>query len=249
VTDRANTAADAAAPARADVASPVRASAGADGPSATAADAGAPGDAPADAGAPARAEVRARSFVHVEMTTAADPRFAALVAATEVDLAVRYQAAEPIVPLKLDHIVEAVLAVVDGEPVGCVALAVPPDRVADPDAAPGTPVGASSSMVPDQLMLGEVKRLYVTPQARRRGVARALIREVEARAARRGLTALVLETGTAQPEAMALYESLGFHQIANYSSYADDPRSRCYAKSSGRVAGLGAENTRFGPQT
>jgi ribosomal protein S18 acetylase RimI-like enzyme len=190
------------------------------------------------------------------MTTASDPRFAALVAATEVDLAVRYQAAEPIAPLKPDHVVEAILACVDGDPVGCVALAVPPDRPADPSAAPVAMGGASSSTAPDQTTLGEVKRLYVTPDARRCGIARALIREVEARAATRGLAALVLETGTAQPEAMALYESLGFHQIANYSAYADDPRSRCYAKHLRdpapsplrRVSPLGAETGRSGPQ-
>jgi ribosomal protein S18 acetylase RimI-like enzyme len=81
------------------------------------------------------------------------------------------------------------------------------------------------------MTLGEVKRLYVDPDGRRRGIARALMGEVEARAARRGLVALVLETGTAQPEALALYESLGYHEIATCGHYPDDPRSRCYAKS------------------
>jgi GNAT superfamily N-acetyltransferase len=168
--------------------------------------------------------------VTFESTTVSDPRFVALADAAVADIAVRYESDEPMIPLRADHMVEVILACVAGQPVGCASLAVPPDTVADPSAAPGTEGGPASSEVPDQMTLGEVKRLYVAPEARRRGVARTLMRELETRAVQRGLAAMVLETGTAQPEALALYESLGFHLIAYYGHYAEDPRSRCYAK-------------------
>jgi ribosomal protein S18 acetylase RimI-like enzyme len=59
--------------------------------------------------------------------------------------------------------------------------------------------------------LVEVKHLYVATTARRRGVASALMDAFEAEAARRGAL-IVLETGTRQPEAIALYERRGYRQ-------------------------------------
>jgi GNAT superfamily N-acetyltransferase len=164
-----------------------------------------------------------------ESATLTDPRFAALEAEALTEIALRYETDEPMLPLQADHMVEILVASVEGQAVGCAGLLVPPYMLADPDAL-GTGLGSVSSGIPDQMMLGEVKRLFVAPGARRLGVARALMRQLEARAVARGLAAIVLETGTAQPEALALYESLGFHQIANYGIYPDDPRSRCYAK-------------------
>ena len=76
--------------------------------------------------------------------------------------------------------------------------------------------------------IGEIKRMYVVPHARGRGLARRLLRELVAHAENRGLDELWLETGTAQPEAMALYESEGFQAIAPYGQYKDEPESRCY---------------------
>jgi GNAT superfamily N-acetyltransferase len=57
---------------------------------------------------------------------------------------------------------------------------------------------------------GEIKRLWVHQDRRGTGVARALMGEIEAVARRLGYTSLRLETGSRQPEAMALYESLGW---------------------------------------
>ena len=80
---------------------------------------------------------------------------------------------------------------------------------------------------------GEVKRMYVAPEARRRGVSRAVLRELEGRARVIGYTRLVLETGTMQPEAIALYESEGYTRIAGYGFYRNESRSRCYGKDIG----------------
>ena len=53
--------------------------------------------------------------------------------------------------------------------------------------------------------VGEVKRMFVRPGWRGRGVARRLLAELESRAAGRGLLRMRLETGRQQPEAIALY--------------------------------------------
>lgn len=76
----------------------------------------------------------------------------------------------------------------------------------------------------------EVKRMYVSPSARGRGLARAVLAHLEATAAEAGAHAMVLETGTAQPEAIALYESCGYTRIADFGHYAWSPSSRCYGK-------------------
>ena len=63
--------------------------------------------------------------------------------------------------------------------------------------------------------------MYVVPGARRTGVARAVLREVEAEGRRRGYRELRLETGVKQPEAIALYQSSGFELIPCWDTYAD----------------------------
>jgi GNAT superfamily N-acetyltransferase len=78
--------------------------------------------------------------------------------------------------------------------------------------------------------IGEVKRMYVVPAARRTGVARAVLAEVEAEARRRGYREIRLETGLKQPEAIALYQSAGFELIPCWGMYAEAPLSRCFAK-------------------
>jgi putative acetyltransferase len=77
---------------------------------------------------------------------------------------------------------------------------------------------------------GEIKRMYVLPESRRRGISRVVLEELEARARAIGYSRLVLETGTRQPEAIALYESAGYEAIEPYGFYKTAPMSRCYAK-------------------
>lgn len=77
--------------------------------------------------------------------------------------------------------------------------------------------------------------MYVSPTAQRRGLARRMLAHLEVSAAATGVQAMVLETGTAQPEAMALYESAGYVPIAGFGHYRDSPLSRCF----GRVLPLG----------
>ncbi|MDZ7651576.1 MAG: GNAT family N-acetyltransferase [Burkholderiaceae bacterium] len=77
----------------------------------------------------------------------------------------------------------------------------------------------------------EVRRMFVTQEARNRGVARAVLQRIEAHARSEGFQRLVLETGNRQMPAMRLYESSGFARIPAFGEYANDPTSVCYAKS------------------
>jgi len=81
-----------------------------------------------------------------------------------------------------------------------------------------------------RLRAAEVKRMYVVPAARGHGHARAMLAHLERTALLAGADAIVLETGTAQPEAMALYTSSGYQSIDKFGYYADSPRSRCFGK-------------------
>ena len=81
----------------------------------------------------------------------------------------------------------------------------------------------------------EVKRMYVAPAARRGGLARLMLAHLEATARTAGADVVLLETGTAQPEAMALYESSGYERIEPFGYYRAHPSNRCY----GRVLGAG----------
>lgn len=101
-----------------------------------------------------------------------------------------------------------VVAWIEGKAVGCGAIKAMKGR-------PGT---------------GEVKRMYTAPSARRRGVGRVVLRRLEEIAAELGYQRLQLETGTAQPEAIRLYEADGWHRIAPYGFYKDSPLSVCFAK-------------------
>jgi putative acetyltransferase len=78
---------------------------------------------------------------------------------------------------------------------------------------------------------GEVKRMYVVPAARRGGVGRRLIAELEQHARRLNLHRLVLETGEQQPESIGLYERAGFARVPCFGEYAGCPASVCMGKS------------------
>jgi GNAT superfamily N-acetyltransferase len=79
----------------------------------------------------------------------------------------------------------------------------------------------------------EIKRMYVAPSARSRGVGRRILDELETIAHQLGASRLVLETGVRQPEALALYTHAGFTTIPLFGNYALAPHpelSVCMAK-------------------
>ena len=67
----------------------------------------------------------------------------------------------------------------------------------------------------------EVKRMWTSPDHRRRGLAAAVLAELESVARELGYRTVRLETGHAQPEALALYRRLGYREIGNYGRYAN----------------------------
>jgi putative acetyltransferase len=73
---------------------------------------------------------------------------------------------------------------------------------------------------------GEVKRIYIRPQARGLRLGRAVLRRLEEDARQSGLTLLRLETGIFQPEALSLFFAEGFVRCAAFADYsAQDPFS------------------------
>lgn len=69
----------------------------------------------------------------------------------------------------------------------------------------------------------EIKRMYTVPQARGRGIARAILAAVEDSARAYGRTRVILEAGHRQPEAIALYRSAGYEEIPNFGFYREQP--------------------------
>lgn len=78
---------------------------------------------------------------------------------------------------------------------------------------------------------GEIKRMYVQPAMRGKGMARQLMQTLEQAARDAGCPEMVLETGPSQPEALALYERHGFQRCSPYGGYPDDPFSVFMRKS------------------
>jgi putative acetyltransferase len=76
----------------------------------------------------------------------------------------------------------------------------------------------------------EIKRMYVNPESRGTGVARALLRALEDAARGRGWTTLRLETGPGQPDAIRFYEREGYKEIPLFGSYVDSDVSVCFER-------------------
>ncbi|WP_431926579.1 GNAT family N-acetyltransferase [Micromonospora wenchangensis] len=77
---------------------------------------------------------------------------------------------------------------------------------------------------------GELKRMYVRPAYRGRGIARQLLSALEELAFQRGHSVLCLETGSYLPAAIGLYTSCGYQPIPVYGEYVHNPYSVCFAK-------------------
>ncbi|MCW5772131.1 MAG: GNAT family N-acetyltransferase [Rhodospirillaceae bacterium] len=92
----------------------------------------------------------------------------------------------------------------------------------------GVPAGCGGIQFYDGF--GELKRMYVRPAFRGRGLGRAMFDHLERRGRAEGCSLLRLETGVHQHEAIALYERAGFRRIAPFPPYRPDPVSLCYEK-------------------
>lgn len=129
---------------------------------------------------------------------------------------------------------QAELRGIDGRgdigPVRVGAMFEPPDGVfLVARAEDGAPLGCGGVARFDETR-GELKRMYVVPEARGRGIGRELLVALEAEARALGYQGLVLETGTAQEAAIGLYASFGYAPIPCYGPYAGQAVSRCFEK-------------------
>ena len=93
----------------------------------------------------------------------------------------------------------------------------------------GIPVGCGAVRMLDD-GTAEIKRMYVAPAFRQRGVARRVLETLEREARELGLTRLMLETGTRQPEAIALYESAGYVARGPFGEYDASPLNMFFEK-------------------
>ncbi|KPV60592.1 GCN5 family acetyltransferase [Paenibacillus sp. A3] len=83
---------------------------------------------------------------------------------------------------------------------------------------------------PLDVQAAELKRIFVDPSSRNKGIASSILSFLEQEAARAGFTSLLLETGPMQPESIALYKKFGFIDIDPFGEYADCPSSICMEK-------------------
>jgi putative acetyltransferase len=94
----------------------------------------------------------------------------------------------------------------------------------------GAPVGCGAVRALDD-ETAELKRMYVSPTVRGKGLGRRLVDALEAEARALGVRRLVLETGTRQHAAIALYRATGFHPIPLFGEYLRSPdTSLCLGK-------------------
>ena len=109
------------------------------------------------------------------------------------------------------------------------AVADGPDGDDCHDTHDGQPL-ACGALRPLDDTTAEVRRMFVTAAARRRGLASLILRALEARAQALGYARLLLETGHRQGPAIALYQARGFTPIAPFGEHVGDPTSVCFTK-------------------
>lgn len=148
--------------------------------------------------------------MNLVFTNGEDPHF--LMLCTQLDeeldqLAGGASKREPYLPLNsLEQMHDVVLAYEQGKAVGCCAFRV---------------YGGETA---------ELKRLFVKPEYRGRGLSKLLVEALEQRARRKGFQKMILETGEPLRAAIGLYCSMGFSKMENYGPYRNLPDSICMKK-------------------
>jgi len=171
------------------------------------------------AGAPALREPdRAVAGVDIRDEPLDSPVAQQLIAELNAELSRDYKPEERFHSLAAEEVAEGagafVVAWLDGEPAGCGAV-----RMLH---APG--------LARESGAVAELKRMYVRPPLRGRGLSRQILTELEARAAALGATTVVLETGVYQPAAIRLYETSGYANVPRFGPYVASPTSVCFEK-------------------
>lgn len=144
----------------------------------------------------------------LQRTNSDDPDFQALVRELDKDLAIRNGEDHSFFAQfnKINAIKHVILAFENEQVVGCGAI-----KEYDADTM-------------------EVKRMFVPLEKRGKGIASAVLKELEHWAKELGYQTCVLETGRKQPEAIAVYKKNNYRIIQNYGQYAGVESSVCFEK-------------------
>ena len=147
-------------------------------------------------------------MIQLIRTNSENKHFIELVISLDADLADRDGSDHPFYAQfnKINKIKYAVLAYENDIPVAC---------------------GAIKEYEPNVL---EIKRMYVAPEHRGKGIATKVLSELENWAAELSFTKCILETGKKQPEAIRLYTRNGYQLIPNYGQYTGIENSLCFEK-------------------
>ena len=153
-------------------------------------------------------------MINLIRTNSDHPDFISLVRLLDADLAKRDSDEHSFYSQfnKIDKIKHAVVLYEDEKPVACGAI----------------------KEYAEEIM--EVKRMYTLPACRGKGIATAVLNELENWAAELGYAKCILETGKRQPEAISLYTKNGYVLISNYGQYAGVENSVCFEKPINSVA-------------
>ena len=146
--------------------------------------------------------------MQIKRTTSEDKDFTKLVALLDEDLRIRDGEEHSFYAQfnKVDTIKHVVVIYENEIPIGCGAIKL----------------FEENSM--------EVKRMYVTPANRGKGIATLVLQALETWAKELGNKKTVLETGLKQPEAIALYKKNSYNIISNYGQYIGVENSVCFEK-------------------
>jgi putative acetyltransferase len=144
----------------------------------------------------------------ITRTNSGNPHFRQLVVMLDGDLTLRYGELQKHYAQfnHIDFIDTVIVAYEEDIPVGC---------------------GCFRSFAPETI---EIKRMYVRPEFRGRGISRLILAELEKWASEIGYTKSVLETGNQQTEAIHLYHRFGYTEIPNYGNYDGTETSICMSK-------------------
>jgi GNAT superfamily N-acetyltransferase len=147
-------------------------------------------------------------MITTKRTNSSDNDFQTLVKALDADLKIRDGAEHDFYNQfnKIDMIKHAIVAYDGDEPVGC---------------------GAIKEYSNDSM---EVKRMFVPPQHRGKGIASLVLKELENWCRELNYKSCILETGKKQPEAIELYKKNDYTIIPNFGQYENIENSVCFEK-------------------
>jgi putative acetyltransferase len=147
-------------------------------------------------------------MIKIVRTNSENPDFRNLIRSLDLELWSRYETGQAVYDKynKIENNNTVVLVYLNSEAIGCGCIKKYSENVA------------------------EIKRMYVKPTARGKGIAIMIVDELERWAKELGFTKAVLETGVKQPEAIRLYEKLGYFNTEKYGPYVEMEMSVCMSK-------------------